>query len=148
MTSNFEKKRQSYVAAKMKPAVEFQRELLIWVLNAVHMARLRGKDVANPTIAIERLLRVDSLQRAEAAYPYIKEVLTRFGCSVEMLKPKPREAQGDRFMVLSLWVSGVLEARMRPLEKRLRKERKLREAFEGTPRTRKKIGTDFRPENR
>ena len=146
MAGNFERKKKSYGNAKMKPAVEFQRELLIWVLNAIHMARLRGNDVALPTIAIERLLRVDSLQRAEAAYPYIEEVIRPSRCHVELLKPTLKKTSDDSFMILKVRVSNILKSRITRLEKRYRREVKLREKFEGTARTRPKMATDIRPQ--
>jgi hypothetical protein len=146
--SNFDLKKKSYGAAKMKPPVEFNRELLIWALNNVHMARLkiRGNDVANVTIAIEPLLQVGSLRRAEGAFPYLKEVLERYRCKVEMPPPVLQKTDEGKFMVLKIRISNILRARKRRLERRYYKELKLREKFEGAPRTGVKLATDLRPQ--
>ena len=148
--NNFELKRRSYAAAKMKNPEEFQRELLIWILNAVHMARLnirgRGGDVSTVTVAIEPLLKVDVLQRPKAAFPYLKEVLERFNCKLEMPEPKPKKTEEGKFMILVVVASNIRKARIRRLRSRLGKERRLRKRYEGGPRKGAKIQQDLRPQ--
>ena len=152
--SNFELKLESYAAAKKKPKAEFQRELLIWVLNGIHMARLsirkHVQKSSRTTLAIERLLRVGPpTGMVDDAYRYIKKQLNRYGGYVTTKKNekwKPVVFAGKRYIKLVMVVRNLPGIDIAAVEERLGKERRLRKQFEGAARARPKIPQDLRPQ--